>query len=503
MPAERLIYWNAVLAVVFLLIGTSMAILIALTRWPAVHLLPADLFYRFLTAHGLNMLVFWIVFFEIAGIYFASTVVLNNRLPAPGFAWFNMILMAGGAILVDVMVFTGQADVLFTSYVPLKAVHWYYLGIIIFAVGTILACCHFVATLVIGRKEGYYGGSLPLFSYGIFIAVCLALFTLLAGALTYIPVWIWASGLGEVLGVFKTIDPQLYRLGFWGFGHSAQQINLAAMVSIWYLLGTLTVGSKPVNEKFSRIAFMLYLFGINIGSVHHLLVDPGVSNSFRIFNTSYLMYAATIGSLIHAFSIPASIEVAQRAKGFNNGLFEWLAKAPWKEPGFAGLAWSMVIFGFGGGTTGVTQGVEQINMMVHNTLRMPGHFHATVVGGTTLAFMAVTYYILPLVLRREVIGKSLAVWQIHLFGLGVTIFSTAMSFAGILGVPRRHWDITFSGALFQAPFSATATTMLGIVGIGAVLAFTSALTFCLIAALTAFFGKVTPANMEPHHPSAA
>ena len=52
----------------------------------------------------------------------------------------------------------------------------------------------------------------------------------------------------------------------------------------------------------------------------------------------------------------------------------------------------MVIFGFGGGVTGVTQGVEQINIMAHNTLRITGHFHATVVGGTTLAFMALTFY---------------------------------------------------------------------------------------------------------------
>ena len=50
------------------LIGGVMALLIALTRWPAVHLLPQDLFYRFITAHGLNMLVFWIVFLRTIGV---------------------------------------------------------------------------------------------------------------------------------------------------------------------------------------------------------------------------------------------------------------------------------------------------------------------------------------------------------------------------------------------------------------------------------------------------
>ncbi len=44
-----------------------------LTRWQAVHLLPPDRFYLMLTAHGLDMLVFWIIFFEIAVLYFAGS----------------------------------------------------------------------------------------------------------------------------------------------------------------------------------------------------------------------------------------------------------------------------------------------------------------------------------------------------------------------------------------------------------------------------------------------
>ena len=63
-PAEKLMRWNAVAAVVSLLVGGVLALLVLLTRWPAVHLLPADWFYLVLTAHGLDMLVFWIIFFN-------------------------------------------------------------------------------------------------------------------------------------------------------------------------------------------------------------------------------------------------------------------------------------------------------------------------------------------------------------------------------------------------------------------------------------------------------
>jgi cytochrome c oxidase subunit I len=42
--AENLIKANAVTAVIFLTVGGFFGLLVALTRWPAVHLLPADWF---------------------------------------------------------------------------------------------------------------------------------------------------------------------------------------------------------------------------------------------------------------------------------------------------------------------------------------------------------------------------------------------------------------------------------------------------------------------------
>jgi cytochrome c oxidase subunit 1 len=61
-PAETLMRLNAVVAVVALLVGGLTALAITLTRWPTVHLLPADRFYQLLTIHGINMLIFWVIF---------------------------------------------------------------------------------------------------------------------------------------------------------------------------------------------------------------------------------------------------------------------------------------------------------------------------------------------------------------------------------------------------------------------------------------------------------
>jgi hypothetical protein len=93
LAAQRLIKVNAVAAVLFLALGGLMGILVAMTRWPAVHLLPADWFYLVLTGHGANVLLFWILFFEMALLYFASAILLNSRLATPRLATPELALI--------------------------------------------------------------------------------------------------------------------------------------------------------------------------------------------------------------------------------------------------------------------------------------------------------------------------------------------------------------------------------------------------------------------------
>ena len=154
--AEALIKANAVVAVIFLAVGGFFGLLVALTRWPAVHLLPAEWFYLALTAHGADVLVFWIIFFEMAILYFASAILLNCRLAAPRWAWFAFVLMVVGAALANIAVLQGESSVMFTSYVPMKAAPHFYLGLILFAVGALIGCLVFFGTLVIAKEEGTY-----------------------------------------------------------------------------------------------------------------------------------------------------------------------------------------------------------------------------------------------------------------------------------------------------------------------------------------------------------
>jgi cytochrome c oxidase subunit I len=490
--AERLIMVNAVTAVVYLALGGIGALLIALTRWETVHLLSFDWYYRITGAHGAAMLIFWILFFEVAGLIFASTVILNRALYWPRVMWSAFGMMLVGSIGVLITMLSGEATVMFTAYPPLQATSWFYLSMIVFAVGALVAVIVFFVNLVNARYREQVG-PLPLFTFAMLAAAVLALWTIVSGAAALIPTYLWS------IGLIGHVDAGVYRLLFWGFGHGAQQVNLVAMVGIWYVLAALTVGARPVNEGVSRFAFLLIIMFIHMGAIHHILVDPGFSQLTRAMNTSYFIYGATLGSMIHALSIPAAVELAQRRKGFASGIFTWLRKAPWKEPGFSSLVLSFWLFGVMGGISGVIMGTVQTNMIQHNTLIVPAHFHMTVVAGTTLAFMGLSYYLIPLIFRRDNMFPTMAKLQPWVFAGGMTMWGLGTGFAGHFGVARRHWDTAFGGMplgsdVFQ---NANVDWSLFFLGIGGIIAVTGGTMFIINAVATVFLGKKTD---TPHLP---
>jgi len=116
------------------------------------------MFYLVLTAHGLDVLLVWIIFFEMAVLYFASAVVLNCRLAAPKIAWLAFALMLIGALVTNVTVLQGEASVMFTSYVPNRDINSsskpisYQYNQIVMSVSMPLNYCHFVKFVHITRK---------------------------------------------------------------------------------------------------------------------------------------------------------------------------------------------------------------------------------------------------------------------------------------------------------------------------------------------------------------
>ena len=481
--AEKLIIANAVAGVIFLLIGGILAIGVVLTRWPTVHWLEAATFYQVLTAHGLDMLIYWIIFFEIAVLYFCSSTLLRCRIATPKVAWTAFALMVIGAVMNNIAVYQGGSSVMMTSYVPMMAAPSFYLGLILFAVGALIATFVFFGTLVVAKRDRTYQGSVPLVTFGAITAAIIAVFTIASGAIILIPTWMLS------MNWIEHVDPLIYRVIWWAFGHSSQQINVAAHISIWYFVAAVVFGAKPMSERVSRGAFLLYIVFLQLASAHHILSDPGMSVEWKVLNTSYFMYFAVLASMIHGLTIPGAMEVAQRAKGYNKGLFEWLRKAPWGNPSFSGVFISIVGFGFLGGISGVMMGTEQLNMIIHNTIYVPGHFHATVVIGTTLAFMGLTYFLLPSLFNRDVSFYRMAQWQPYVFSVGMYGLALTLMGAGTLGVPRRHWDIGFSGTALPYEYPGAAHLMMALMGVFAVIAFIGGGMYLFVTVWTILFGK--------------
>ena len=193
--------------------------------------------------------------------------------------------------------------------------------------------------------------------------------------------------------------------------------------------------------------------------------------------------------MIHGLTVPGAMEVAQREKGLTKGLFEWLRKAPWGNPVFSGFFFSLVIFGFIGGITGVVMGTEQINLIIHNTIYVPAHFHATVAVGTTLAFMALTYLLIPVLFRRQLFLPWVAKMQPYVFSAGMTVMILFLLGAGTLGVSRRHWDMDFTGAALSFEYPGTAYMMMAVGAIGGVLGILGGAMYLIVTVGSLIFGK--------------
>ncbi len=482
--AEPLMIANAVVAVLALAIGGTAALVMGIHKMPMeFSFVSNERYYQVVNIHGINMLILWIVWFEVAAMYFASTAMLNSKMASTKMGWTAFALMLAGTLLLEWTIFFDhpRSTVMFTAYVPFRAHPLFYLGYILFAVGVLLAGILFFLTIYQAQKtKSYDGDSLPLAVYGVFVAVVIAVQAIINGAIVMVLAFLYSF---DLIGA---PDADFWKQVFWGFGHTAQYINIAATAAVWYILINISVDAKPLNEKYSRFAFVCYyVFTVPVAT-HHLIVDPAYSMPFKLINATLLAFGLAIPSLIHAFVIPGAMEKQVRKEKKSEGLFTWLRDLPWDEPAIPGIIWGIILFGFGG-IMGSIQGTYQLNMITHNTLRINAHFHLTVVAGTTTAFMALAYYFIQLIPGRKIIGGKLKVWQLHIFALGLAILTMGMFIAGVQGAPRR----TATHEFYTSAGADTFAWQIGLwlLGIGAIIAVIGGAVFVALIVGSLFFGE--------------
>lgn len=474
---ERRLALTFILIACFALsIGGLMGLLQALEHgginlYPSLPFLKS--YYQDLTLHGVLNALVWTTFFICGFLLIAMTSSLKRKSNIV-LSWIGFVVMVIGLVMSAYAILSGQASVLYTFYVPLKASPLHYIGLTLIVVGTWIHSANFFLTWRGWRKDNP-GVKTPMAMVGTlttWIVWDIATVGVATEMLTMVIPW--------SLGLIQNTNPLLARTLFWYFGHPLVYFWLLPAYVSWYAMMPKQAGGKLFSDPLARLAFMLFIILSTPVGVHHQYTDPGISETVKMVQ-GILTYAVAFPSFMTAFTLMATFEYAGKKRG-GTGLFNWIFKLPWTEPSFVTQILAMIIF-IGGGIGGVINASYSVNLVVHNTTWVPGHFHLTVGTAATLSFMGITYWLLPYLTKRRLFSKGVALSQAWTWFVGMLLFGRGMHWAGLLGAPRRvpFSESTYWGSLLSAtagePFGGLQTAMLLTMVGGVILFISGALYF--------------------------
>ncbi len=247
-------------------------------------------------------------------------------------------------------------------------------------------------------------------------------------------------------------------------------------------------GGKLFSDPMARVASLLFLIlSIPVG-LHHQYVDPGVGQGLKFLHAVFT-FGVFFPSLLTFFNVVASLELGGRARG-GKGWLMWIRHLPWQDPSFAAQAVAMIFFAFGG-ISGLVNASYNVNLAVHNTSWVAGHFHLTVGTGVTLTYIGILYWLWPYLTGKALWSRNMALAQVWTWFIGMAIFSTALHQLGLLGLPRR----TAIGAAAYLSLRPEWKAILPLVGIGGSILFLSGVLFFLNILLTSRLSR-QPARVE-------
>jgi cytochrome c oxidase subunit 1 len=430
--ARRLVLLEIVLPVVLLVLGIYAGLLQVLFRAGVIQ--AAEFwgweYYQALTLHGVVNAIVFTTFFAVA---FGNALVpyaLGMKLPLR-WAWVSGIVMIVGTLMAAWAILAGKASVLYTFYPPLMAHPLFYIGAALFIIGSWIAFFNWIPLYLRWRRE-HPGEKTPLAVVGMFATFIVWLIATVAVAIEVVVLLIpWS------LGWTQEVNVPLARMLFWFFGHPLVYFWLLPAYTMYYTMLPRLGGGKLYSDKVGRMVFMMFiLFSIPVGA-HHQFAEPAVSSGAKLLH-SFLTFAVALPSLLTAFTLAASLEHGARQRGAH-GLFDWIVKQPFFSTDgwmFSYLIAGLVIF-IMGGISGIINASYSMNLLVHNTSWLPGHFHLTVAGPVLLAFLGMSLHLLATYTGKAIRLKRLAVAVPYLWLVGVFIFSWGMMRGGLHGEPRR------------------------------------------------------------------
>ena len=488
---KRLIYWELGIPLALLSIGIYHGLMQVIYRAGVLNdasFAKLD-YYQGLTLHGVINAVVLTSFFAVAFGHAIMAFFLKKE-PNKKIGWISFWMMTIGTALAAWAMLAGKASVLYTFYPPLKGHPLFYLGAALLLIGSWVPLFNWAGMYVQWKKENP-NTKTPLPVLGNLVNFTIWFVCTLAVAYEVLVLLLpWA------MGWKPTVNVTLARTLFWFFGHALVYFWLLPAYIMFYSFLPKLAGGKLFSDTAGRIAlFGFLLLSVPIG-VHHQFADPSITKGVKFFQ-SFLTAAVAIPSFITAFTIAASLEYAGRKRGAKS-LLGFFSRLPYFDPKnflFAYLICGLIIFIFGG-LTGIVNSSSVLNNVIHNTSWLPGHFHMTVAGPVFLGIIGMSLYMYTKMSGKKIIMPGVVVIIPYLWTIGILIFSTGLSWGGLLGEPRRtNLGMTYLNPkheLFTPEW--VPTTLLGLTG--GIIMFLAGMLFLVVFFGTMFRKQSEEARLE-------